>query len=277
VGPDVLRLAGALQFAVVDAFSTRPFGGNPAAVVLLDAPAADDWREHVAAEFNLSETAFLRELGPGRYELRWFTPTTEVRLCGHATLASAHWLWETGVETQTLVFATASGQLRARRGDDGITLDFPSVPVAEFEPLDGLDEALGYVDHSYLGSTAHAEPRERNAFVLVGAEALRTFTPDSQRIGALPVGGLCLTAAGDAEGVDVLSRYFAPACGIDEDPVTGSTHCTLAPYWATELGRSRLQARQLSARGGSLTIEVVNDRVELTGHATTVLDGRLRH
>jgi PhzF family phenazine biosynthesis protein len=276
VGPEILELADPLQFAVVDAFSTRRFGGNPAAVVLLDEPAPNDWREDVAAEFNLSETAFLRELGPGRYELRWFTPTTEVRLCGHATLASAHWLWERGVETQTLVFATASGELRARRGHDGITLDFPSVPVAESAPLVGLDEALGYIDHSYLGCTAHAEPRERNAFVLVGAEALRTFSPDSYRIGALSVGGLCLTAAGD-EGVDVLSRYFAPACGIDEDPVTGSTHCTLAPYWATELGRSRLRARQLSARGGSLTIEVVGDRVELTGHATTVLDGRLRH
>ena len=276
MGAEVFERADPLRFAVVDAFSTRPFGGNPAAVVRLDAPAPDEWRQDVAAEFNLSETAFLRELGAGRYELRWFTPTTEVRLCGHATLASAHWLWESGVETQTLLFATASGELRARRSDEGITLDFPSVPVAESEPLVGLDEALGHIDHSYLGSTSHDDPRERNAFALVGAEALRTFRPEPERIGALAVGGLCLTAAGDDEGVDLLSRYFAPACGIDEDPVTGSTHCTLATYWATVLGRSRLRARQLSARGGSLTVELVGDRVELTGHATTVLDGRLR-
>lgn len=267
-----------VKAGVVDAFTEDVFGGNPAAVVLLPDDRRDDgWMQAVAAEFNLSETAFVMPSADGRYGLRWFTPTAEVELCGHATLAAAHWLWETGGATaDQLTFRTASGPLRAQRSTLGITLDFPLVPIADRTPLPGLDTALGGLDAEYLGQTGQETRLERNAVVLLRPADLRGLRPDLRAIADLPVGGLIVTAAGDRAGVDFISRYFAPAAGIDEDPVTGSAHCTLIDYWADRLERTEFVARQVSARSGTIRLRQRGGRVLLTGRAVTAWDADLR-
>jgi PhzF family phenazine biosynthesis protein len=263
---------------LVDAFTTAPFAGNPAAVCLLEGDADPAWMQAVAAEMNLPETAFLRPAGqPGRWRLRWFTPTVEVELCGHATLASAHVLFGEGlVEAGRPVrFDSAGGPLAARRdGDGAIRLDFPATPAAPVDPPEGLLDALGVGAAGFVG-------RSRFDYLVELADeaAVRGLAPDLRRLGHLtPDGvGVIVTAAAAAgtAGYDFVSRYFAPSAGIDEDPVTGSAHCVLGPFWAERVGRDDLTGFQASARGGLVQVRPQGDRVQLGGRAVTVLRGRL--
>ena len=262
-----------LPIAHVDAFADAPFRGNPAAVCLLPAAREQPWMAAVAGEMNLSETAFLAPRADGSYDLRWFTPTVEVALCGHATLASAHVLWERGLLPPDAVarFHTKSGLLTATRAPDGfIELDFPARPSTPMDVPDGLAEALGErVLH--VGRSADDE------LVEVASEAaVRRLNPDLRRLAALPVRGVIVTARAAEGRFDFVSRFFAPAAGVDEDPVTGSAHCCLAPFWGHRLGKTEMLAYQASARGGVVRVVLRGDRVGLGGRAITVLDGELR-
>jgi predicted PhzF superfamily epimerase YddE/YHI9 len=253
----------------VDAFTDRCFAGNPAAVCLLEAPQPEAWMQSVAAEMNLSETAFLVPRGDG-WSLRWFTPAVEVDLCGHATLASAHVLWEEGrlPHEAGARFHTRSGMLSARRREDWIELDFPSWPPAACPVPQGLTEALG----------AHPDWIGRHrGYVLVEVGSQRQVSdlrPDFTRLRALR-DAIIVTSRSDEPGVDFVSRFFAPAYGIDEDPATGSAHCVLAPYWRGRLGKSQFVARQISRRGGTLKVEDAGERTLIAGQAVTVLRGEL--
>src|SRR5215213_2261027 len=260
-----------LDLYQVDAFTDQPFGGNPAAVCLLPEPRPAEWMQLVAREMNLAETAFLDPAAEGGWNLRWFTPAVEVELCGHATLASAHVLWETGrlPATETARFHTLSGLLTAERRDGVIELDFPARGADEVEPPEGLAAALG-VTPVFIGKSRYDYLLEATS-----EEAVRTAAPDFGRLRTLPVRGVILTAAATAGPYDFVSRFFAPGSGIDEDPVTGSAHCTLGPFWAARLGKQELTAYQASARGGIVRVRVVGDRVRLGGQAVTVLRGRL--
>ncbi len=255
----------------VDAFTDEPFAGNPAAVCVLPEPADETWMQQLASEMNLSETAFLTRLSAGRFALRWFTPAVEVDLCGHATLASAHVLWEEGqAERDTaLHFETRSGVLGAERHNDWIELDFPSEPAESVSPPPGLLEALG-VEARYVG---------RNRFdylVEVDSEAtLRAVAPDFARLRAVDVRGAIVTSLADTAGFDFVSRFFAPAAGIDEDPVTGSAHCCLGPFWQRRLGRDEFTAYQASRRGAVVRVGLADDRVRLGGQAVTVFRAEL--
>jgi PhzF family phenazine biosynthesis protein len=260
----------------VDAFTAEPFAGNPAAVCLLETDADPAWMQSVAAEMNLSETAFLRR-STGRWRLRWFTPTVEVELCGHATLASAHVLFSEGlVEAgEPVRFDSASGPLAARRdGDGAIWLDFPATPAAPVDPPAGLLDALGVGAAGFVG-------RARFDYLveLADESAVRALAPDLRALGGLAVDGVGVIvtapAAPGAAGHDFVSRYFAPSAGIDEDPVTGSAHCVLGPFWAERLGRDDLTGFQASARGGLVRVRPRGDRTHLGGRAVTVLRGRL--
>lgn len=254
----------------VDAFADRPFAGNPAAVVLLDAPRDDRWMQQLAGEMNLAETAFVLREGDA-WRLRWFTPAVEVDLCGHATLATAQTLWETGrlSEGETARFLTRSGVLTAVQRGDTIELDFPLQAVEPAEPPAGLEEALG-AQPAWLGRAGS------NLLALYASEAqIRELTPDFRALRALDCQGVIVTAQATMPGYDFVSRYFAPAAGIDEDPVTGSAHCALAPFWSARLGRDELNGYQASARGGGVRVRVVGDRVRLGGAAVTVLRGEL--
>jgi PhzF family phenazine biosynthesis protein len=254
---------------VVDAFTQDAFGGNPAAVCLLDAPADSAWMQSVAAEMNLSETAFVVPAG-AEFGLRWFTPEVEVDLCGHATLASAHVLWEGWLPLAVAArFQTASGTLTCTRTGDLIEMDLPGDPAEPIQVTPALSDALG-VD--ILEAVAS---RVGKLLVLTDAETVASLAPDFAAIAALPGGGVIVTAESDTPGVDFVSRYFAPAVGIDEDPVTGAAHCALAPFWAARLGRDELVGYQASARGGTVRCRVDGDRVVLGGHATTVSRGEL--
>jgi len=253
---------------VINAFTDQPFAGNPAAVCLLDQWLPDATLQAIAAQNNLSETAFTTaEAINGVRKLRWFTPAAEVDLCGHATLATA-WtlLFERGLPDEVLRFSSLSGELTVSRSESGLTLDFPSRAPHPIAAPPGLLEALG------------GEPLEvqRASSVLVrygSAEEVRALTPDFAALGAMDFPGVAVTAPGDTADIDIVSRYFAPAIGIDEDPVCGSAHCMLAPYWAARLGKTQLMAHHLSARGGWIHCEVRGDRVWLTGKATTWLIG----
>lgn len=260
----------ALPLFQVDAFTDRPFAGNPAAVCLLDGPRDARWMQQVAAEMNLSETAFVLPRQDG-WELRWFTPTTEVDLCGHATLASAHVLWETGhlAPDRTARFHTRSGLLTATRRDGWIELDFPCMLPEAIAPPAGLAEALGVaprqvarVPLGYLVEVEHAAQ-------------VRHLRPDRERLCVLGVEGVIVTSRGDDAPYQIVSRFFAPAIGIDEDPVTGAAHCALAPYWSARLGTHELLAYQASARGGVVRVRLAGERVRLGGQAVTVLRGTL--
>jgi predicted PhzF superfamily epimerase YddE/YHI9 len=264
-----------LPLLQIDAFTSEPFGGNPAAVCFLDTERDDAWMQSVAAEMNLSETAFLLPLAgddTGTWSLRWFTPSVEVALCGHATLASAHALWETGrvAPGTRAVFATLSGELSAGSAGDLIELDFPVKPAAAVDAPPGLLDSLGVEravgvyrsDFDYLVELAD------EATVV----ALR---PDHAMFRDLAVRGVIVTAATDAPGTDFVSRFFAPGSGVDEDPVTGSSHCTLAPFWAERFGRTELTGYQASVRGGTVRVRVEGDRVILGGQAVTVMRGEL--
>jgi PhzF family phenazine biosynthesis protein len=255
----------------VDAFTDRPFAGNPAAVCLLDAPADEAWMQSVAAETNLPETAFVTPPGAdGTRGLRWFTPTVEVDLCGHATLATAHVLvTEAGVTAESLAFATRSGVLTAAVRTDGITIDLPGMPSGP-EP----DAARADAARAAVGGSSAAEVATGKGWVLVildSAAAVRSCTPDLAAVAALTELGVIVSAAGDREELDFVSRMFAPSMGIPEDPVTGAAHCLLGPFWTGRLGRNPLRAHQASARGGDLIVEVRDDRVALTGQAVTVI------
>jgi PhzF family phenazine biosynthesis protein len=267
----------------VDAFTDRPFAGNPAAVCLLEAPAGEAWMQAVAAEMNLSETAFLVPREAGAWQLRWFTPTVEVDLCGHATLASAHVLWQTGRLAPDVPACchTRSGMLTATRRHDGdwIELDFPSRPAVACAPPHWLSEALGLAgglaraagNHGFVGRGADDLLVE-----LASEDAVRSLRPDFALLTAMQCRGVIVTAAADpGQPYDVVSRFFAPAFGIPEDPVTGSAHCTLAPFWSERLGRPELTAYQASARGGTVRTRLAGERVILSGQAVTVLQAQL--
>ena len=253
----------------VDSFTNKPFQGNPAGVCILNKPAEADWMQKVAREMNLSETAFLVEQEEG-YNLRWFTPSAEVDLCGHATLASAHILWETGLldDNTQARFHTRSGLLTAKRQGDWIEMDFPATPEEPVEAPVELGRALG-VTPRYVG---------RNRFdylVEVDSEELvRGLQPDISLLNSLPVRGIIVTSRSSAPGFDFVSRFFAPAVGVNEDPVTGSAHSCLAPFWMERLGGKPGQeftAYQASARGGVLKVCVQGERVLIRGQAVTVL------
>ena len=250
----------------VDAFAREMFQGNPAAVCLLPKPVDEAWMQNVAAEMNLSETSFLLERSSGVYGLRWFTPEVEVDLCGHATLASAHVLWEEGIVSHesSLEFETRSGVLRATRQADWIELDFPAEPPKLAEPPPELVAALG-VEPRYVG-------RNRFDYLLeVDSEAdVRAVSPDFTELRRLGGRGFIVTSRAQGRAFDFVSRFFAPASGIDEDPVTGSAHCCLGPYWAQRLGRDLLTGYQASSRGGIVQVRVAGDRVHLGGQAVTV-------
>ena len=258
---------------LIDAFTDRPFAGNPAGVCWLDREVPDAWMQAVALEMNQAETAFLKLEGEA-HRLRWFTPAYEVDLCGHATLASAHFLWETGrlaPETPAR-FETRSGRLGASRDAAAITLDFPATPAIPTTVPAGLLEALGTGPATVL---ANQVPQPDYLVVVEDAARVRGLTPDIRGLGTLPCRGVIVSAPGDQPGVDFVSRFFGPGVGVDEDPVTGSAHCTLGPYWAARLGRTLLTGYQASARGGTVGVTLAGDRVRLTGQAVTVVRGTI--
>lgn len=260
-----------LTILQVDAFTDRPFTGNPAAVAILDDIPTDSWMQDVAREMNLSETAFLLPHDDG-FDLRWFTPASEVDLCGHATLASAHVLWERRhlPDDTTARFHTRSGLLTAQRGEDGwITLDFPVRPAEACEPPEHLAEALG-VTPEWVGRS-----RDDLLVVVDGEKQVRSLRPDLSLLRRVEVRGVIVTSPAISAGSDYVSRFFAPRVGVDEDPVTGSAHCTLAPYWEERLGRTDLVGYQVSSRGGKVRTRVRGDRVLLGGQAVTVLQAEL--
>lgn len=257
-------------FLQIDAFTTEPFGGNPAAVCVLDEAADANWMQAVASEMNLSETAFLSPQGDG-WRLRWFTPVAEVALCGHATLASAHALVTAhDCDGSELRFHTLSGLLTASVANDGaITLDFPADDPSPCRPPDGLLGALG------VDAVAVAKGRTDYLVELEDHAAVERVRPAISALGAVDARGVMVTAAHRDPDVAFVSRFFAPRVGVPEDPVTGSAHTTLAPWWANRLGATSMRAEQASSRGGRLEVTVAGDRVLITGHAVTVARGEL--
>ena len=261
----------------IDAFTSRAFGGNPAAVCLLDSPADPRWMQQVASEMNLAETAFVVSQGPS-FGLRWFTPEVEVALCGHATLASAHALWETGrvPGAAAIAFETLSGTLRARQDGDRIAIELPVRPVSPCAAPPALIEALGATPRVSTATSAEGGTSQAHGNYLLEFEdeaAVRALAPRFHLLRDVP-GGVIVTAGGTGQ-YDFVSRFFAAPYGINEDPVTGSAHCSLAPYWAERLGKTSFLAWQASARGGELHVALAGDRVRLAGHAVTVLRGEL--
>jgi PhzF family phenazine biosynthesis protein len=257
-----------LKLFQIDAFTSEAFRGNPAAVCLLDRERDASWMQDVAAEMNLSETAFLLR-GDDGYSLRWFTPAIEVALCGHATLASAHALWEEhGLASAR--FHTKSGLLTAERSGDLIELDFPATLEERADAPEGLLESLGIDAPVYVGKNKF------DYLVEVASEDLvRKLDPDHAQLRRIPVRGVIVTSRAAMEGTDFVSRFFAPGSGIDEDPVTGSAHCCLTPYWSAKLGKEAMTAYQASPRGGFVYVQLAGDRVKLRGHAVTVFRGEL--
>ncbi len=284
-----------MRLRIVDAFTDRPFASNPAAVILLPSGPfpSDRWLGQVAAEVNLSETAFahpLPDAPDADWALRWFTPTTEVAMCGHATLATAHVLHTTGAATGTIRFATRSGVLTAtpttsaptstpststaqRLGASAVTLDFPTAPLTPLETPHGTGAALGAAPLACYDTG----PQVRDLLVELADEATaRGLSPDLAAVARLPHRGVIVTAPARTPGdYDFVSRFFGPASGIDEDPVTGSAHTALAPLWSPRIGRAELTGLQVSARGGRVLVHLRGDRTLLTGQAVTVVDGEL--
>ena len=261
-----------IPFFQIDAFTNKPFGGNSAAVCLLSNPGKSVWMQNVAAEMNLSETAFLHRQKEG-YSLRWFTPTTEVDLCGHATLAATQALYELGYVTDNkpITFFTKSGALTATKTKDMIELNFPIEPA---EPTDTpppyLLEALG-VNATFVGKN-----RFDYLIEVATVNEVKNLDPDFNQLKKLKLRGVMVTAKSNSQQCDFVSRFFAPGAGINEDPVTGSAHCCLGPYWATKLGKTKLVAHQISQRKGELFLQLSDNRIFIRGHAVTVLQGELR-
>lgn len=253
----------------VDAFATTAFTGNPAAVCVLQRWLPDFVMQAIAGEMNLSETAFVVKKGE-EYRIRWFTPTTEVRLCGHATLASAHVLYQhLQIPKQPLRFRSLSGLLVASPGDDDtICLDFPAASPQPTDLSAEIFDALG-------GDPLEALAADDLIVVYSDATEIDILSPDIAKMAALPYRGVCVTAPGNGNGYDFVCRFFAPACGIDEDPVTGSAYTELAPYYHRRLGKTQFSARQVSKRGGDVGVEVQGDRVLLSGSAVTVMKGSM--
>lgn len=256
----------------VDAFASQAFRGNPAAVCLLDREREETWMQNVDTEMNLSETAFLLPRQDG-FLLRWFTPAVEVALCGHATLASAHALWEERVAPQNeqIRFHTKSGLLTADRDGEVIELDFPATLAQPSQPAPGLLESLGISEPLYVG-------RNKFDYVIEVADedTVRGLDPDHAQLRKIEVRGVIVTSrASSSTAADFVSRFFAPGSGIDEDPVTGSAHCCLAPYWSAKIGKQELTGFQASRRGGYVRVRHLGDRVKLGGRAVTVLRGEL--
>ncbi|MBW5425948.1 PhzF family phenazine biosynthesis isomerase [Streptomyces sp. BG9H] len=266
------------RIRVVDAFTDRPFAGNPAGVLLLDAFPDDTWLQHVAREVNHAETAFAHRLpegGEADWALRWFTPATEVDLCGHATLATAHVLHTTGAATGPVRFATRGGILTATAHEDGsLTLDFPTAPCTATDVPEGLAQALGaeplgaHRTHGHVGDLL---------VELADEKTVRALTPDHKALVPHARRGIIATARAEdpSRGYDFVSRCFFAGLGIDEDPVTGSAHTALAPFWSERLGRTELTGLQASARTGLVRTELHGDRTFLTGRAVTVIEGEL--
>jgi PhzF family phenazine biosynthesis protein len=258
------------ELHLVDAFTGAPFRGNTAAVCILSGPAEPAWMQDVAGEMKHSETAFLHPAGES-WNLRWFTPEREVELCGHATLAAAFILWTTGHAEagSAITFETASGVLTADKDKDWITLNFPAEPVTSSASVPGLEQALG-VTPLYVG---------RNRFDILAelpsAADLCTLEPDMAALAAIPARGIIITAISDLPHFDFVSRFFAPSVGVPEDPVTGSAHCCLGPYWGEKLKKIELSGFQCSARGGSVRVTLLGDRVLLGGHAVHISSGKL--
>jgi PhzF family phenazine biosynthesis protein len=261
---------GTIPIYHVDAFTDKPFAGNPAAVCILESPMPEDWMQSVAGEMNLAETAFVCATADG-FDLRWFTPAVEVDLCGHATLASAHVLWETERlgRLDSARFSTRSGILTCVQHEGLIEMDFPAEPASPTTAPPGLLAALG-VEAGYVG-------RNRFDYLVEVKDAgtLRTLKPDLRRIAEISARGIIVTCRSDEARYDVRSRLDAPAAGIEEDPPTGSAHCCLGPFWQAHLGRSSLTGYQASRRGGIVGMKMQGDRVRLSGHAVTVLRGAL--
>ena len=267
----------------VDAFADRPFTGNPAAVCLLDAPAPAAWMQSLAAEINLSETAFIGSATGQPFPLRWFTPTAEVELCGHATLAGAHTLWQTGMVPRDVAirFSTLSGVLTATWSDGWIKMDFPAMPATEAGAFPQLLEALGITSRPrFFGKT-----RFDHLIEVESEQVVRELNPDFTRLRELSQRGVMVTSrsasqpgggtAAGAAGYDFVSRFFAPGVGVNEDPVTGSAHASLGPYWAERLGKQELVAYQASRRGGSVRVRPEGDRVFISGRALTMMRAEL--
>lgn len=259
-----------LRIVQVDAFTATPFAGNPAAVCVLPQPREDHWMQEVAREMNLAETAFLTRQADG-FNLRWFTPVVEVDLCGHATLASAHALWETGelAPGELARFHTRSGLLLAERRGAWIEMDFPATPAEAASAPPGLLSALG-VTAIYVGKNQFEYLVE-----VESEEIVRGIRPDFSRLLTVDARGVIVTSRASTQGYDFVSRYFAPHVGIPEDPVTGSAHCCLAPYWGSKLGKDQMVGYQASPRGGVVRVHPSGDRVFLGGQAVTVLRGEL--
>ncbi|UTW07099.1 PhzF family phenazine biosynthesis protein [Pseudomonas benzenivorans] len=255
-----------LEFHQIDAFSDRPFAGNPAMVYRLDSWLADSLMQQIAAEHNQAETAFLVKEGSA-WHIRWFTPTTEIPLCGHATLASAKVLFELYDEPgEAIDFTCQSGALRVTREGERLVLDFPTAETVEVPVSAALEQALGLaVQTAWQGNELMV--------VVESEQAVRACQPDLLALAKLPGLGVIVTAPGERH--DFVSRYFAPGIGIDEDPVTGSTHCCLIPYWASRLGKQELSAYQCSKRGGELHCRLQGERVKIAGEAVLVASGRL--
>ncbi|GAA2527752.1 MULTISPECIES: PhzF family phenazine biosynthesis protein [Streptomyces] len=267
-----------MRIRIVDAFTDRPFAGNPAGVLLLDAFPDDTWLQNVALEVNHAETAFahpLPEGGEADWALRWFTPATEVAMCGHATLATAHVLHTTGAHEGPVRFATRSGVLVAAPGEDGsVTLDFPTAPLTPVDIPEGVADALGAAPRAACDTGPHVG----DLLVEVADEkTVHALRPDLKALGAHSARGIIATARAEdpARGYDFVSRCFFPNVGIDEDPVTGSAHTALAPYWAERLGATRLTGLQASSRSGLVRTEVRGERTLLSGRAVTVIEGEL--
>lgn len=254
----------------VDAFTDQPLTGNPAAVCILSEPAQEHWMQRVAQEMNVSDTAFLYRQEDG-FDLRWFTPAVEIDLCGHATLASAHVLWEEGYLKQDhkACFHTRSGLLTAMRKGDGIELDFPAEPQVQITPPPGLVKALG-VALKYVGKN-----RFDYLVEVESEETVRNLKPDFALLKELPVRGVIVTSIAVSHGYDFVSRFFAPGIGINEDPVTGSAHCCLGPFWKERLNKKEFVACQASLRSGVIRVRVGEKRVYLCGQAVTIMRGEL--
>jgi PhzF family phenazine biosynthesis protein len=254
----------------VDAFTDQLFAGNPAAVCLLDKKREDHWMQQLAAEMNLSETAFLLKQSDD-YSLRWFTPRVEVELCGHATLASAHVLFEMGLiaSGEEAHFHTLSGLLTARKTGDWIELNFPTQPPKAIEPPEAIIKAVG-IHPGYCGKS-----NGKYLFEVANEEIIRNLQPEFAVIKNLTKEDIIVTSVASTPGFDFVSRFFAPSIGIDEDPVTGSAHCVLAPYWQGRLGKTEFKAYQASARGGVLRVRLAGDRTFISGQAVTVFKTEL--
>ncbi|MCI0337786.1 MAG: PhzF family phenazine biosynthesis protein [Acidobacteria bacterium] len=261
----------------IDAFTSEPFKGNPAAVCLLEEPGETKWMQKVAMEMNLAETAFVVPRADGGFDLRWFTPTIEMPLCGHATLASAHALWETGrlAASEKARFLTLSGWLTAIKAGEEIEMDFPAIFSETAELPELVGDALG-LESGDVKCNRVRDKLDSNFLLELGNEDLiRKLQPNFDLLRRFTNAGVIITAPGSSSKYDFVSRYFACYAGIDEDPVTGSAHCMLTPYWSAKLGKTEMVAYQASARGGQVKVRMMGDRVALGGSAATVLRGYL--